>query len=180
MSARSEGQPELKGWLNIGKVGRPHGLRGAFFLKTPENRTSWNNYTSILVKRRSGETFEAKVMRSYQAGGMLALQIEGLDSRDRVEPLYDAEIYVQRLEVELDDEEWLVGDLIGLKVVSSEQGELGRVISVSDFGAQHNLEILLSGSGKSVFFPLLDEFVEDIDVAAGAICIKYVPEFFEE
>lgn len=171
-------EPERKGWIAIGKIGRPHGLRGAFFLSSPDKRTEWDDYPVILLRNKIGETIETKVVRSYLAGSMLALQVEAFVSREDVEERYGDEVFIHRTDIRMGDDDLLVADLKGMRVLT-ERGEIGLVVDVSDFGAQTNLEIELFESRKVIFFPLVDEFIRKIDPENNQIEIVYVPEFLE-
>lgn len=169
----------LDGWLRVGEVGRPHGLKGAFFLKTPDRRTEWDDYPVVTVVDRNGTRLECKVTKSYLSGGMLALQLQEFTQREHVEQLYECPVFVRREDVNVSEDEVLVADLKGLQVYVEGRGLVGTVIDINDFGAQSNLEIKLLESGKTIFFPILDEFVASIDVEKGRVDLLYVPEFFE-
>jgi 16S rRNA processing protein RimM len=166
------------GWISFAKVGRPHGLSGAFFLKTEDRREKWDGYKNLYLEH--GKTaVPVHVKNAYQSGGKLALEISAFNSREAVAAGYDKTLYVHRREINLKDDEYLVHDLVGMKVFCEGRGEIGKILSVSNYGAQENLEIdLLNGKG-SILFPFIDAFVKKVDNEARTIEIMNVEAFIE-
>ncbi|KAB8029129.1 ribosome maturation factor RimM [Fluviispira multicolorata] len=174
-----EKQLSSRGYIQFAQVGRPHGLKGAFFLKTEDRRTEWDGYKKLLIETPNG-FHEKKVLKAYLSGNALALVLEGFESRNDVEPLYNKKIYVHKNEISVGQNEYIVDTLKGFKVIAENKGNIGSIIGVSSFGAQDNLEIELEGSKRSVLFPFVDAFIKNIDEEKRFIEIIYVPEFFED
>ncbi|WGL58884.1 ribosome maturation factor RimM [Pigmentibacter sp. JX0631] len=168
-----------KGYIQFAQIGRPHGLKGAFFLKTPDRRSQWDGYKSLLLEMPEG-FFEAKVAKTYNSGQALAINLEGFTTREQIEPLYNKSIYVHESEIPVAEGEFIVGKLIGYKVYTENKGLIGRIEGVSSFGAQDNLEIYVNKYKKVFLYPFLDNFVTNISESEQKIEIKYVPEFLEE
>lgn len=170
-----------EGWLWLGQVGRPHGVRGGFFLKTEDNRLEWPGYASLLLQNKEGDQV-CKVSSTFVSGGKLAVLLEGITSREKVESLYNAHLFVARTQVKRDAEEYLVADLMGCAVqVEGREGVFGHVIAVHDFGAQETLEIQPADPSKdTVLFPFTDSFVLNLDEKEKLITIKDEPAFLDE
>ena len=166
-------------WIAFAQVGRPHGLKGAFFLKTSDRRTTWDNYQKLLLQTPEGPV-ALQVLKAYVSGGAVAVVTDVLSTREKVEAAYNAAISVHRSEIQTKEDEYLVSDLLGLKVKCSEKGELGEVVAVVNFGAQENLEIKVKGTSRTIYFPFIDPFIQKIDHPNKTIEILYAPEFFED
>ena len=166
-------------WIAFAQVGRPHGLKGAFFLKTPDRRTTWDHYKKLLLQTKDG-LVSLQVLKAYVSGGAIAVVTDVLETREKVEVSYDAPLYVHRSEIQTTEDEYVVSDLLGLKVHCAEKGELGVVVAVVNFGAQENLEIKLTGTTRTIYFPFIEAFVKNVDNANGTLEIVYAPEFFDE
>lgn len=167
------------GWLTFARVGRPHGLKGAFFLKTDDNRTEWNGYRNLCLEVESGFV-PCTVTNSYVSGGALAVQLDILGSRTDVESFYDARLCVHRSEIALEPDEHLTGDLVGLRVLDEQGNVLGVVAGLASFGAQDNLRIAVPGRKEEVLFPYIEDFVLGVDLAGGALTVRHEPIFFED
>jgi 16S rRNA processing protein RimM len=156
-------------------------VRGGFFLKTEDNRVEWPGYASLLLQSKQGEQ-QLRVTNSFVSGGKLALQLAEINSRESVEALYNAHLFVARSLVKREAEEYLVADLIGCAVhVEGRAGVYGHVIAVHDFGAQENLEIQpLEAGRESILFPFTASFVLNLDEEAKVMTVKDEPAFLDE
>lgn len=168
-----------KGYLQFAQVGRPHGLKGAFFLKTEDKRTEWDGYKTLLIETPQG-FFEKKVLKTYLSGNALAILLEGFENRNQIEPLYHKKIFVHKDQINVKEDEYIVGTLIGYKVYSDDKGFIGTISGVSSYGAQDNLEISVAESNQIFLFPFIDSFVKRVSASEERIDIIYVPEFFED
>ncbi len=169
-------------WIEIGVLTRVHGLKGGIFLRANDRRSEFGDYSKVLLTRR-GEAREFTVTQTYVSAGQPVLVLNGVQSREAAEELLQCHVSILRSEAADDESDVLVGDLIGLKVMANNQGELsdiGEIVSVVDFGAQENIEIKMHGRKTTALYPMMDEYVKEIDMDAGTITIIYIPEFLEE
>lgn len=177
---KTEDQFDLNDYIPFAQIGRPHGLKGAFFLKTEDRRTKWDGYKRLLIETKDG-FLPTKVVKSYLSGNCLALILDGVETKEQVEALYNKKIYVHKTEIRLKKDEYLAGDLRGYVVYdASNKRVLGTVLGVISFGAQDNLQIQTASSKKEILFPFIEPFVQSIDEANKSIHVIYVPEFFEQ
>lgn len=169
---RMDTLPLNKDWIEFAKIGRPHGVKGAFFLATDDRRSQWDDYKKIMIKTKDGFN-PIKVEKHYVSGGELCLQVDLFKDRTQVEAHYKYPLYVHRDEINVKEDEILVADLKGLSVVSNGQ-TIGKVKALVNFGAQENLEIELL-NGTSVWYPYLDHFV--ISISEKFVELEYIEEF---
>jgi 16S rRNA processing protein RimM len=74
---------------------------------------------------------------------------------------------------ELDDDEYLSEDLIGLKVVTVEGQELGEIDDVIPMPAHDVIQI------GELLIPAVHEFVKDIDFDTNTMTVKLIPGMLE-
>jgi 16S rRNA processing protein RimM len=141
----------------VGRVGRSHGLDGAFFVEEPSDRQEvfakgaelyvGGEPAKVIVSRRGGGNRPViKLDRAADRGATLAVPRESLP--------------------ELGEGEYYAFQLVGL-VVEEEGGRfLGRVAEVVDYPASDVLEL---DSGMSL--PLVEACVRSVDVEGGRIVI---------
>ncbi len=168
-----------KGYIQFAQIGRPHGLKGAFFLKTEDKRKEWDGYKTLLIETPQG-FIEKEVIKFYLSGNALAIVLNGFDNRTHIEPLYNKKIFVHKNEIHVKEDEYIVGNLIGYKVYSEDKGFIGTIKGISSYGAQDNLEILVAQSNKISLFPFIDSFIKQVSESEERVDIIYVPEFFED
>ncbi len=141
----------------VGRVGRPHGLGGAFVvLDASEDPARFAVGAIVLVE---GEP--AKVEESKRSGGRLVVK---LDRRvERGTPLH-----VPRSSLPQPDEDtFYVSDLVGLEVVEEGGRSLGRVREVANYAANDVLEL-----ESGLLLPLVGQCVREVDLEGGRILIS--------
>jgi len=146
--------PEL---VPIGRVGRPHGLDGSFFVEGPSERAE--AFASGAVVYVDGEP--AKVVASKR--GSQNRPVIRLERRvDR-----GAELAVPREALPpLEENEYYAFQLVGLAVEEEGGRVLGRVRDVLDYPANDVLEL---DSGLSL--PLVEACVRKVDLDGGRIVV---------
>ena len=142
----------------VGRVGRPHGLDGSFFVDGPSERAEVFAAGAVLFvggeplrivasKRGSQNRPVIRLERRVERGAELAVPRDSLP--------------------ELGEDEYYAFQLVGL-VVEEEGGRvLGRVRDVVDYPANDVLEL---DSGVSL--PLVEACVRQVDVEGGRIVVS--------
>lgn len=141
----------------VGRVGKPHGLAGAFVVEgASEDPERFAVGAELLV---GGE--QARVEESRRAGGRVVIRLDRRPERG------------SRLEVPrsalapTSEDEYYVADLIGLEVVEEEGRSLGNVRDVANYAANDVLEL-----DSGLLLPLVGECVRQVDLDAGRIVVS--------
>ena len=140
--------------VSIGRVGRPHGLDGSFFVDGPSERpdafaagsTVYVDGEIVASKRASQGRPVIRLERRVRRGAELAVQLETLPA--------------------LGEDEFYAFQLVGLAVEEEGGRPLGRVSDVLDYPANDVLEL---DSGLSL--PLVESCVRKVDVESGRIVV---------
>jgi 16S rRNA processing protein RimM len=148
-------EPDL---VPVGRVGRPHGIDGSFFVEGPSDREGTFSVGATL--RVNGEP--AKVVGSKRGSG--GRPVIRLDRRvDR-----GATLAVPRESLpELEEDEYYSFQLVGLAVEEEGGRFLGHVRDVLDYPANDVLEL---DSGVSL--PLVEACVRKVDLEGGRIVVS--------
>jgi len=142
----------------IGRVGKPHGLDGAFFVEGPSERDeAFARGAEVWVDGAPAEI----VVSRRGAGGRPVIRLDRRVARG-------ATLAVPRASLpELEDDAYYHFQLVGL-VVEEEGGRiLGRVRDVVDYPANDVLEL---DSGLSL--PLVESCVRQVDLEGGRIVVS--------
>ena len=137
-------------WVCLGAVAAPHGVRGLVRVKAftdhPEDIAA---YGAVVLE--DGRQFDLTVKGMVK--GMVMTSFSGVTNRDQAESLKGERFYVDRAALpQTDDDEIYHADLIGAMVHDPQQGVMGQVLGVFDFGAGEMLEIKPL-KGKAVMVP---------------------------
>jgi 16S rRNA processing protein RimM len=142
--------------VRIGRVGKPHGLDGAFAVEEASDAPErFAPGTTLYV---DGEP--ARIVESKRARGRPVIRLERPARRG-------SELAVPRSELPPPEpESYYVFDLVGLAVEEEGGRLLGRVADVAPGRANDVLEL---DSGLSL--PLVDACVREVDVEGGRIVV---------
>ncbi|NWH04195.1 ribosome maturation factor RimM [Desulfobacter latus] len=171
-------------WLTIGKVTGVHGLGGN--LKVWSWAQSPDTFTQGLVvvlkndedPLDPGRKYVITRTGRYKKGVLLTL--DGVTTRDASEALVGKLVLVDKNNLpDLDEETWYWQDLIGLTVVDTCDGELGKVEQLFPTGADDILVVTdKTPQGKQeVLIPMNAVFVKDVNLDTGVITTE-LPEGF--
>lgn len=84
------------------------------------------------------------------------------------------ELFVEKDESILNDEEYFYSDLISSKVFDEDHNELGVVQGIDEFTANLSLRLKLNSSKKIIYIPFNDVFVKNVDINKKEITIHVI------
>lgn len=143
--------------MSVGRVGRPHGVDGGFFVEDPSEREETFAVGAVLLA--GGEPATVVAFRRG-SGGRPVIRLDRAVGRG-------TEFAVERAALPaLSDDEFYVFQLVGLSVEQEDGRQLGRVREVLEYPANDVLEL---DSGASL--PLVEACVRQVDVTAGRIVV---------
>jgi 16S rRNA processing protein RimM len=140
----------------VGRVGKPHGLDGSFFVEgASEHGERFAVGASLFVDGEAATVEASKTARNRP--------VIRLDRR----PERGATLAVPSAELPTPEEgSYYVFQLVGMAVVEEEGRELGRVAEVSPYPANDVLEL---DSGLAL--PLVEDCVREVDLEARRIVV---------
>jgi 16S rRNA processing protein RimM len=160
--------------LVVGRVGRPHGLRGEVTVEVrtddPDQRFAAGSKLATLPAERGPLTVAGARWHS----GTLLVRFAGYADRNAAEGLRDTMLAIDSDDLAPleDPEEFYDHDLIGLQVTTVGGDQVGAVTDVLHHG-QTLLVIEGSGSraGAELLVPFVAAVVPEVDVAGGRLVI---------
>ncbi len=133
--------------LEVGRIGRAHGLRGEVAVTFVSNRPERTQAGAELF---AGERLLV-VVGSRPHQGRWLLRFEGIEDRTAAEALRGTTLTAAPLDVDGDDDELWVHELIGAEVVDRAGVVLGHVVSV-EANPAHDLLVLDGGALVPIVF----------------------------
>ena len=152
----------------VGKVAGAFGVQGELRLTAyTENPLALLNFR-VLKRRDGSDALTLLSGRSFK-GGVIARAKEA-PTRTEAERLRGLQLYAPREAFPaLDEEEFYLADLIGLRAETAAGLVLGKVKAVHNFGAGDLLEIEPGQGGRSWYLPFTREAVPEVDLAGGRL-----------
>jgi 16S rRNA processing protein RimM len=165
--------------LRIGRVRKPHGVRGKvsvylFNASTPSLRIRqqlWAGDDEASAASRPPLTVAAVQGRP---GGERILTFEGIASAEQAAALRNLFLFIDRREVEVGDDEIVIDDLVGMAVEAGGE-RVGNVAGCYPTGAGDVL--VIDTPDGAVDFPLHDDYIEFIDETKRILRVRHFEGF---
>ena len=167
----------MKEYIETGKIVSTHGVHGEVkaqpWCDEPE-------FLADLSEVRVGSPENpAKVERGRVQKSMVILKLKGVETVEAAAALRGKILYVRRDEIPLGEGEYLIQDLIGLKVYDADTGALyGTLCDVSKTGANDVWHIRFP-DGTERLIPKIPQVVLQVDIAGGRVDIRPLEGLFE-
>jgi 16S rRNA processing protein RimM len=163
--------------IEIGRVGRPHGLKGEVKVHVEDHfEDDLLNASVVLI----GDPPVPYFLAMARGGGSLILRFEELDKREEVMLLSNKTIYLKTDEVsepELPPSDNPFTHLVGYSITAEGYETLGPIKEVVDM-PQHYLA-LIERNGAEYYIPLHEDLIEGEDEAAKILRME-LPEGLAE
>ncbi|ASU82885.1 ribosome maturation factor RimM [Nocardiopsis gilva YIM 90087] len=161
--------------LVVGRIGRAHGIRGdvAVDVRTDDPAERFVAGAKLLTDPVAAGPLTVRSVRMH--AGRLLVRFEGVADRNGAEELRGVTLLVESADIPpVDDpDEFHDHELIGMRVVTTEGGEVGVVDDV----LHHAQDVLVikDPSGEDVLVPFVRELVPEVDTGAGRMVIDPPP-----
>lgn len=152
--------------IAIGKLVKTVGLKGEIKLYPYAPEPSCYSGCTVYL---DGQPYQVERFRMQK--GMAYLTLSGIDTIDQAERLLETEVFMARSDIALEEDEYLISDLIDL-AVETEQGEsLGRIQDVLSHSGN---DVLVVRGDDEILIPMVDQFVLQIDLAERRMVVRLI------
>ncbi|MGD1056664.1 MAG: ribosome maturation factor RimM [Solirubrobacteraceae bacterium] len=146
-----------------GRVGRPHGLDGSFYVTRPRVRLLTLGAAVTVAGR------ETTIVRRAGTEQRPIVRLEGIEDRTAAEELRGTELLIGGGDAPaLGEEEWWAHELEGCEVLDGEQ-LLGTVSKLIELPSCEALEVRPAGGGEVVLVPLVKDAIRRVTPAQRRI-----------
>ncbi len=164
-------------FVAIGRIQRPHGLRGEVRVQA---LTDWPaRFTSlsvVSVLKDGAHQRDLHIEKAAVHATTVLLKFRGIDDRSGAQALGGMILAIDREQcVKLPAGEFYVFDLIGLQVVDQKGREIGKLTDIVPHPA--NDVWVVRHSKKEWLIPATQDFVKRVDLEAGHIVVDRIDEF---
>jgi 16S rRNA processing protein RimM len=145
-------------WLRAGRVGRPHGLDGSFYVVDP------NPALLSIGSRLKVADADARIVRRAGTDLRPIIRLEGRDGREAARSLRGQELLVPRADAPgLGPDEWWAEDLEGCSVHDAGR-RVGVVRRLLELPSCEVLEVTREGADEELLVPLVTDAVREVDL----------------
>ena len=160
----------MQDYLLIGEITKPQGVRGELKLRPITcDPSRFEGLETAYVKDGDGYRPVSISVRKADADAVY-LRMEGVETRNDAELMRGTALYIDRAHaVELDEDSTFLCDLIGLRGMLSDGGEIGKLTEVMQPGG--NDVYVFKGTKGEVLVPALKSVVVKVDLNEGVMLL---------
>lgn len=168
----------MQKYLECGAISNTHGINGAVKVfnqcDDPETLASLENvYIEQLGVYRKLTVTSASVYKDT-----VIFTFEGIDTIDKAAKLKGRTLFADREDFVLEEGEYFLADIIGLKVIDADSGkEYGVIENVNTNSAQLLYEVKTESGVR--LLPAVDAFIKNV-VIGEAVYVTPVPGLLED
>ena len=173
-------------WVCLGVIMVPHGIQGEVKLKSfTQDPKQVGAYGPLFLDNHEDKLTILKLRspKVISRETIFVARFKEVEDRETAQLLTGQKLYVlkDKLPQLVEPDAFYFEDLIGLKILSTTQKEIGHVLAVFDFGAGEILELELEGYKETVMVPFLKEWVVEINVEGGFLILDavYLAEYLK-
>lgn len=157
-------------YLYIGKIVNTHGIKGEVRI------LSKFKYKSKIFKKHFkvyiGKDKQEEIINSYRPHKQFdMITIVGIDNINDVLKYKGKLVYINKDDLELNDNEYLDEDLIGLDVIVNEE-KIGRVVRIEKDMYQD--KIVVNKEEKEFLVPYVYDIIKSINLEEGTMTLEYI------
>ena len=167
-------------FVSVGKVLNFHGIQGEAKVGFSKNQQEFFlSLKSVYVKKGSDYVL-LEITRSKLNKNFALVKFKGIDTVNDVIELKGALLFVQEetIRENLQDDEFLIDELVGLEIFDTEDKKLGFVVGVSNNGASDLLSVK-TNSKKICLIPFVKAIVLDVSLRDKKIVINNLEGLLE-
>jgi 16S rRNA processing protein RimM len=149
--------------LLIGKVLRPHGLRGLLRIESyAHSRATFLEAGTLFIRAISGKLIEFTVSSVSPHKNSLLIKLDGLDQKEEAENLRGAEIFIKKGSLVRNEDEYFWHEILKLGVYLESGSYLGIVSQIISAGG-NDIYVIKDGK-REILIPATHEVVKKIDL----------------
>lgn len=157
--------------VTLGQIVNVVGLQGELKLKSLTHFSSlrYQPGKTIFIEIQ-GEMKPYRVKRHRSQDGLDFVLLENINSRTEAEKLKGLYTFANKQDIQLDDNSFFYGDLVGCKVLSTTHEVIGRVLRVEEHGIQSHLRVEKNNQ-STMLIPFLHIFIKNVDLKNKTITV---------
>lgn len=155
--------------LQVGAITSTHGIKGEVkVFPTTDDPNRFKVLKNVILDTDK-ELIELEITGVKFFKQFVILKFKGINDINDIEKYKGKKLLVTRENaVELEEGEYFIADLIGLKVVTDEDEEFGELTDVLQTGANDVYEVKMI-NGKEVLIPAIKDCILDVNIKEGVM-----------
>ena len=161
----------MEQFLQVGVISSTHGIRGEVkVFPTTDDPARFKKLQKVLLDRGKAQLeLELQSVKFFKQ--FVIAKFKGIDNINDIEMYKGKSLFVPREDaVELKEDEYYIGDLIGMEVFT-EEGRFGVLKDVMETGA-NEVYVIDSDEHGEVLIPAIKQCILDVDIEGKRMKIR--------
>jgi 16S rRNA processing protein RimM len=160
-------------FLVVGKLRRPHGVKGEMLMEVLTDFPERLKPGGTLYVEPAYETLVLRSLRPHKDGLLVAF--EGCITPETAGEYRNRMVAVKTANrPPLAEGEYYHHQVIGLRVSTASGQTVGRVVEILTTGA-HDVLVVRGETGPEILIPLVEPFLQEINLAEGEMIVSLIP-----
>ena len=153
----------MEEFLQVGAIANTHGIAGEVkVFPTTDDPERFKTLKHVLLDTgREKKPLEIQGVKFFKQ--FVILKFKGIDNINDIERYKRCPLLVERKDaVALEEDEYFIADLIGLRVITDEDKVLGELTDVLETGANDVYQVT-DENGKEILLPAIKDCILSVD-----------------
>lgn len=167
-------------FVSVGKILNFHGIQGEAKVGFSKNQQDFFFSLKSVYVKKDNEYLPLEITRSKLNKNFALVKFKGIDSVNEIIELKGLLLFVEESTIRenLQEDEFLIDELVGLEVFDASDNKLGFVVGVSNNGASDLLSVK-TNSKKICLIPFVKAIVTDVSIKDKKIIINNLEGLLE-
>jgi 16S rRNA processing protein RimM len=170
---QDQGARQPPEYLVVGRVARPHGVRGALVVEPSSKVIESLRPGSIVFLGDSEHAFTIENIRPHHKRFLVTL--DGIADRDEAEQYRELDVRLSFEDSEpLTEHEYYYWQILGMQVITDEEEQLGEVVDIIETGA-NDVYLVRDEQGTELLIPAISDVILEVNLEASVLSIRLLP-----
>ena len=167
-------------FVSVGKILNFHGIKGEAKVGFSKNQEEFFLGLDAVFIKKDGQYLRYEILSNRLNKTFALVKFKGVDSINELMEYKGCLLFVEETVIReaLDEDEFLLDELVGIEVFDVEDKKLGFVVGVSNNGASDLLSVKTK-NGKISLVPFVKAIVPTVDLKAKKIIVNNLEGLLE-
>lgn len=167
-------------FISVGKILNFHGIQGEAKVGFSKNQQDFILGLNEVFIKNGSEYISLKVLKSRLNKNVAIFKFEGINSIDELLPYKGELLFIEEetIREKLEEDEFLIDELVGLSVYDENDKKLGFIVGVSNNGATDLLSVKTASKNISLI-PFVKAIVTHVSIKDKKITINNLEGLLE-
>jgi len=158
--------------FTIGKIVNTHGIKGEVrVVPTTDDPKRFQKLKEIYIERTDMQLYKVESVRYHK--NFVLIKFEGVDSINDAELFKNATLKIDKKDgLPLAKDEYYIGDLFNLEVVTEEGRMLGEIVDIIYTGSNDVYVIKNKETQKELLIPAIKQVIKKVDLQQKTMIVR--------